>query len=448
LRKLKQKLLVLTLAFLLPLQTASGLVFASNAPVQFTIPDTTLTIRGFAAPGAFVQIIDGDALIGTVLADENGIFEKDFPAMTAGLHNIRISYDDSDGLPSDPISQTINVRAQSDTAVEYFLPPTLNVSPVSLVEGELVTFSGSSLPNAIVEILVDGGNTILRPQSDATGRYSITVDTTGYYFGEHSVIASASQGGLTSFQTLKKPFIVLPVESNAGQDNDGQGELLPPAIEVSGQSGEVEIEEDSALLRGTAPPNTQVIIYLDGEPIGSTFSNALGVWFFNISITSPTHDVRAVACFGSQCSDFSNLIKLVFKGDIGRCSEHRFWLSDYRFWEVQENKGIDLNVTGVSGTPPYEVLVDWGDTVTERFNRNTAQSYNIHHVYDLMGQYNGRIVMVDDAGCEYERLFSVHVVEQEFDYRWFGLIGPALIVILIVLHRRHRIHRKKLILAR
>ena len=436
------------LALLLPVQMASSSVLAANAPVQFTIPDTTLTIKGFASPGAFVQIVDGDALIGTVIADGNGVFERDFPAMSAGLHNIRIVYDDADGTPSDPLTQTINVRAQSDTAVEYFLPPTLTVRPVSLVEGELVSFSGTSIPNAVVEILLDGGTTILRPQSDATGRYSISVDTTGYYFGEHSVLASASQGGLTSFQTLKKPFIVLPIESNAGTDS-GPGDLTPPIINTESPGGEVEIESNPSLIRGSAAPNTQIIIYLDGEPIGSTFSNADGNWFFNIPINSPSHQIRAVSCFGAECSDFSNLVTLVFAGDLGECSIHRFWLSDYRFFDVEENSGINLNVTGVAGTPPYEIAIDWGDTITERFNRDSAQTFNIHHVYELMGSYNGTITIVDEAGCEYSRYFSVHVIEDRMSFAFIlSIVGPTTLALLILMRYRYRIHRKKLILAR
>ena len=434
---------------LVPLQVASGLVSASSAPVQFTIPDTTLTIKGFASPSAFVQIYDGNALIGTVKADRNGVFEKDFPAMTAGLHNIRISYDDIDRLTADPLSQTINIRAQNDTAVEYFLPPTLNVSPVSLVEGELLALSGSSLPNAIVEIILDGGNTILRPQTDSRGRYSIAIDTTGYYFGEHSVRASSSQGGLHSYETLRKPFIVLPVSSGGGSDTGTPGALNPPTISIGSDTGEVEVDDERALLRGEAAPNTQIIIYLDGEPVGSTFSNQLGQWFFNIDITKSVHEIRAVACFGSECSDFSNLIKLIYKGEIGRCSAFRIWLSEYRFWNIPEQSGIDLEITGISGTPPYEVTIDWGDSVTERFNRNGAQSFNIHHVFEQVGSYNGRITVADETDCEYEAFFTVHVAEQVTDSRkWLGLFGPTVLASLVVLRRRHRIHRKKLILAR
>ncbi len=437
------KILVAVLVMLLPVFVAHSPVSASSAPVQFTIPNTRLTIKGFASPGAFVQIVDGNALVGTVLADSNGVFEKNFSAMRAGLHRFRITYQDRDGLTSDPLVQTVNVRAQSDTAVEYFLPPTLAARPVSATEGELVTFSGSTIPNAIVEISLDGGVTVLRPQSGPDGRYSISVDTTGYYFGEHNATATSSQGGLTSHQTLKEKFIILPVQSNAGNNS---GALTPPII--TSIDGEIESGETPILIRGTGPPNTQIIIYLNGEPIGSTFTNADGNWFFNLDVSATSQDIRAIACDGDVCSDFSNLTTVLFTGDPERCSTHRFWLSEYRYWGVDEGDGIDLNITGVSGTPPYEVILDWGDSITERFNRNSAQSYSLHHVYQRTGNYSGSISIADDTGCQYTRYFSVSVIEKPLDNRWFFGIAGGIILLAIWLRHRYHIHRKKLILAR
>ncbi len=428
------------------MQLARIPVSASSAPVQFRVADTTLTVRGFASPGAFVQIVDGNALIGTVIADSNGVFEKDFTAMRAGLHTLRITYEDVDGVRSDPLTQTINLRAQNDTAVEYFLPPTLLVDPVSLVEGELATFRGSSIPNSIVELILDGGTTILRPQTDARGRYSISVDTTGYYFGEHGVTASSSQGGLNSVQSLRKPFIILPIESNVGDNSNGPSALTPPIIETV--DGQLTSDQSPMLIRGTGPPNAQIIIYLDGEPIGSTFTNADGTWFFNVDVLANISDLRAIACFENECSDFSNLAELIYEGDPLQCTTHRFWLREYRFWNVKENDGVNLGLTGISGTPPYEIIIDWGDAVVERFNRASAQSTELHHVYGLEGSFNGSITIVDDTGCEYTRYFSVHVIEDSMDMRWLGLIGPALVLLILALRRRHHIHQKRLILAR
>lgn len=426
-------------AVLIPIQLASVQVGASSAPAQFSIPDTTFTAKGFASPNAFVQIFDGDALIGTVIADANGIFEKTFPAMSSGLHNIKLQYQDNDGVLSDTVAQTINIRARADTATEYYLPPTLQITPKVSAEGDIISFSGYTIPNAIVEIILDGGNLILRPQSDANGKYSISVDSTGYYFGIHTVRATSLQGGLKSFQTQTKEFTINPIAAD-GQFPSRQDVALTPPVITTG--GKVVTDQESNLIRGTAPPYSQIIIYLDGEPIGSTFANQDGAWFFNVQLLRKVSQIRAVACVNGECSDFSNLLTFEFRGEFGRCSSFRFWMNDYRFWGVRQAGGLDLSITGVSGIAPYEVLVDWGDDATERFNRDNEQGFNIHHVYDGYGQLNGSITMADDSGCEYTRYFSVDVAEAGFDKRWLASL-TGLVPIGWFVRKRLTINRKR-----
>lgn len=421
-----KRLLLGVLAVVLQLQLVSATAGASTAPVQFAVPDTTLQIQGFASSNAFVQIFDGDALVGTVIADANGVFNKNFPSMTSGLHNIRLQYQDASGLFSDQVSQTINVRSQSDTAVEYFLPPTVDISPSSVTEGDLVSFSGSSIPNATIEIILDGGALILRPQTDANGRYSISVDTGGYYFGKHSIRATTLQGGLKSFQSQKREFIVNPISADAQNPGTAPRTLEPPVITASPI---IATDSETNLIRGTAPPYSQIIIYIDGEPVGSTFANSEGQWFFNVTILDSSSEIRVVACIENECSDLSNSVTIEFSGELGRCSTFRFWLAEYRYWGIETGNGIDVPVTGVSGIAPYEVLVDWGDQVTERFNRNDAASYKLHHVYDDTGQFNGSITMVDDSGCEYTRYFSVDVREGGWLELWMIAAASATLLI-------------------
>ena len=438
------RILVTFFSLLVPLQLAAIDVHASTAPAEFTIPDTTMTIKGFASPNAFVQIFDGDALIGTVVADGNGVFEKTFSAMSNGLHNIKLQYQDNNGLTSDVVSQTINIRQRSDTASEFYLPPTLSVSPRVSVEGDLVTFSGSTIPNATVEIILDGGNLILRPESDANGDYSISTDTTGFYFGIHTLRATSSQGGLKSFPTQSLDFTVNPAGQDSPSPSDAGESLAPPVI-TSG--GIVATDQADNLIRGTAPPNSQIIIFLDGEPIGSTFANEDGAWFFNISISGVDSHIRAIACVDNACSDYSNLLTLEFEGELDDCASFRFWMDEYRVWGLEQSDGVDLKITGISGTAPYEVLIDWGDTTTNRFSRDAGQSFNLHHVYHGYGHFNGSITMLDDTDCQYTRYFSVNVDQESFDIRTL-LIPTTILPLAWLIHHRLHLNRIRRRLAR
>lgn len=385
---------------------------ASFAPTKFTIPNTHLILKGFASPGAFVQIFDGNALIGTIVADSNGIFEKRFSAIEAGLHNIRLQFLDSKETLSDAVSQTINVRPQATTALEYFLAPTMTVDPTVVNEGELVSLFGYTLPNATVEIVLDGGATILRPQSDQTGFYSISVSTKSYYFGIHTARASAMIGGLKSYQTEKHEFTVNPqgTDNSPEPTNNGQ---QPPII-LNG--GTRKTDEETNLIEGTAAAHSQIIIYMNGEPIGSTFASENGGWFFNAQLTEAISEFRAASCQANICSNFSNAIIYKFIGTFGRCSNFQFSLQDYRFFDQQKNDGLDIRATGMSGVAPYEVLIDWGDTITEHFNHDSAESVSIHHVYNETGLFNGTVTFADANGCMFNRYFSVQATDAGFDF--------------------------------
>jgi hypothetical protein len=413
---------------------APSIVRANTAPAQFTIPDTSMTISGFASPGALVQIYDDDSLIGSVIADNQGQFSKTFPAMKSGLHRLSLSFTDENKLISDTIYDTININSQSDTAIEYFLPPTLQVLPSTVTEGGLVTFRGSTAANSTVELRLDGGNIILRPQSDVNGIYSISADTTGFYAGEHPVSAFALKGGLKSYTTEINQYKVTPIPLDS-ETADTPKIVQPPVIRTP--STPHNTTDNKVLIRGTAAPSSQLIIYMDSEAIGSTFSGSDGNWFFNIAISGSRHEIRAINCIENQCSDYSNILEIIFTGEFSSC-ELSFKLDEYRHWGIRLNSGIDLSLVNIVGTAPYELLVDWGDTTSERFNRNDDSSFKLHHVYDELGQFNGTVTIVDADGCEYSRYFAVETTEKTTNWRWALGSIPASLVVLFSLVIRER----------
>lgn len=426
----------------------SAMASGANAPVKFTVPGTSLTIKGFSSPGAFVKIFDGDTLIGTTIADGNGRFTKQFSSMSSGLHNFKMLYEDIAGNKSDTVRQTVNVRAQSETGVEYFLPPTVLVNPGSINEGGIVTISGYTIPNASVDIIIDGGSNLLNPVADKNGYYSISIKTDGYYFGNHSLNVKSKQGGLTSYQSLRRSFIILPPEDETNsQSSKVTSQAIDPPI-IKTNNGSIQSDDNPTLISGTALPNSQIIIFIDGEAVGSTFSGPDGRWFFNVYITKTSQVLRAITCIDDICSDYSNLAEVVFQGDINKCKDLRFMLEDYRFWAISKGKGVDVNLKSINGASPFEVLIDWGDDVTEKFNRDTDRNFSVHHIYKNVGQYNGSITLSDSEDCEYALFFSVDVQSKGVNLWLLMSITPLLLVIYIVLKHRYHLRRQQLILAR
>jgi len=416
-------LAVLNLTFIL-----GSVAHAVSSPVEFIVPDTTLTVSGYASPGALVSIYDGSTIIGTAVAGNNARFSKNFVALAPGLRNIKVDYIDKSGRKSTQITDKISLAFQRETAVEYFLPPTLEISPKTVGQGDVVRFSGSTAPGAQVTVTVDGGNAQLRPQSDPNGNYSISLATDGYFFGDHPVSAKAKVGNTTSYESAKTSFTVVARDNNTA-DIPGRAEnsLAPPIILFP--ESPLQTDNEQILIRGTAAPNQQIIIYVDGQPIGSAFSNSEGQWFFNLRLTSRNQEIRAITCVNSECSDYSNSLKIEFTGEFGACSNFRPLLDNYRFWGINVNRGIDLTVSQFTGDPPYEIIIEWGDEVSERFNHGDGNEIKINHVYTKSGQFNGNITVKDSRDCIAISYFSVDVQPSEVKLVDLWWAAPAIITV-------------------
>jgi hypothetical protein len=422
--KIKRLLLVIlgTVTLTLPLSAAA---IAVSEPVEFVVPDTTLTVSGLASPGALVTIYDANTIIGTTLADGNARFTKEFVALEPGLINLRLEFIDKSGRKSNIVTDTVSLAFHKQTAVEYFLPPTLGIDPIKVAQGDQVVFFGSSVPNSQLSIVIDGGNTVLRPQTDSNGNYSVSLATDGYFLGQHPISSTSKYAGKSSYETGKLTFEVVPPTFGATVI-ENQNSLNPPII-VSPTSPHSSDNQDITV-SGTAPPNQQIIIFVDGEPVGSTFSNAKGEWFFNIKLYNINQEIKAITCIDSECSDYSNTLKVEFTGVFGKCSELKFALADYRFWGINPGSGVDLEMSQFNGSGSYEMVLDWGDGVVERFDHTNNNVLTIQHIYRESGQFNGSVTIKDKDDCLLTKNFSVSVNPRKLEAVDMWWLMPAAMV--------------------
>jgi hypothetical protein len=180
------------------------------------------------------------------------------------------------------------------------------------------------------------------------------------------------------------------------------------------------------------------LIYRDDEVVGSTFASSDGSWFFNTPLANSDHIITAVACRQEVCSKSSAPLIIHFSGDLGRCLDTSFRLSNYRYWGVKRGQGIDLNMEQIQGTPPFEILVDWGDERTERFTHNSTKSMKLNGSFDQSGRYNLSLTIADESGCVYTGYVSVDVLEESVRIDWKLAIPlfPVLILMMSWIIRR------------
>ncbi len=125
-----------------------------------------------------------------------------------------------------------------------------------------VVVSGTTTPNTVVTILVDGVQ-VGTATSNAGGVWTFTVP--GVSEGVHAVVATASVAGnvvsdTSSFTVNSQNFIEIATPANNSTVSDAT-----PTIE------------------GTTVPGATVTVIVDGQPVGTVVANAQGVWTYNVA---------------------------------------------------------------------------------------------------------------------------------------------------------------------
>ena len=79
--------------------------------VSVRVGDTALSISGWSFPGAYITITENEAVIGTVMADGGGYFEKELFAQEDGKREIGFYATDEEGETT--FEATYEVKSES-----------------------------------------------------------------------------------------------------------------------------------------------------------------------------------------------------------------------------------------------------------------------------------------------------------------------------------------------
>ncbi|HEX9679334.1 MAG TPA: Ig-like domain-containing protein [Candidatus Saccharimonadales bacterium] len=432
-----------------PVPVPSGVpTEAPGTPIKVGVPDTTLTVSGCSSPNAFVQLFDNNTSVGTAIAGNSGQFSKKIVIDndSAGLHNIRIYYDDVNGRTSSIITQNISLSSQSNTALNLLLPTTIEHEPEPVALGSFLIFRGTTCPQSLVNVVINN-NFTLAAQADQRGNWYVIADTENYYVGSHTYDALSSKNGQLSPKTQKYLFTTV---------GDGSGPLprrpeltIPQIIEPVDQ---FSTNSRAVTVRGTGPINTQIELYVDDQLEGSVFTNAFGEWSFIFTMQRQLQTIRAKSCFNQNCSELSPGVQIRYIGPLAFCDDTNtgqtananrlvlaetdevviqscvcslnFNLAQYRFFGIRKGAGLDLELHNIIGAVNFDALIDWGDATIEHLTLVSHDALKLHHIYKQSGQYNGSITFTDAQGCLQTQYFSAEVGQGALNL-WALLIIPT-----------------------
>lgn len=302
---------------------AAGNQSAASEPIIFTV-DTTPplapgdlvvsndggTITGTAEPGSTVTIREGDAILGTPVADSEGNFSL---TLTPPKLNGEI-------LTADATDAAGNTGPATSAAAPDISPPqapvivsviddVLNTTgPVDqngLTNDRAPTLNGTGEPGSTITIF-NGSDIIGTVAVPSSGLWSFTPPSP-LADGTYVLTATATDAaGNPSGQSNAWTIIV-----------DGTAPAAPVITQVVDdvpeRTGSLDLNEttndSTPTLSGTAEANATVTIRVDGVDIGTTVADGLGAWSFtpDTPIAEGQHTLTAVATDAAgNISDVSN----------------------------------------------------------------------------------------------------------------------------------------------
>ncbi|MDI6529051.1 Ig-like domain-containing protein [Pseudomonas otitidis] len=258
--------------------------------------DATPTFQGKAEPGALITLRDGDQILGTTTAAEDGSWSFVPASLKDGEHAISVTATDRAGNVSEPSDvllikvDTSEVRVSITHVLDNVGSITGDIAKGGVTDDATPTLQGKGVAGETVRISHKGGTEIgttkvdadgnwtfeLPPQADGAHTYVATIDT-----GANT--ASAEFGLVIDTQAPSTPSTVVALDS--------QGQVTGPIVAGS------TTDDASPVLSGQAEAGASITVYDGKQVLGSTVANEQGNWSFTPSkpLAEGLHSISIVA---------------------------------------------------------------------------------------------------------------------------------------------------------
>ena len=248
---------------------------------------TNDALSGTADPNATVTLTEGSTVLGATTADANGVWSFTPTSLVPGLQTVTASETNAAGLTGSS-SLTFTYETTAPTVTIALADDTSGGEDITTNDA----LSGTADPNATVT-LTEGSTVLGATTADANGVWSFT--PTSLVPGLQTVTASETNAaGLTGSSSLTFTYETTPKVTIKLADDT---------------SGGKEITSYDALT-GTADPNATVTISEGSTVLGTTATNANGVWSF--TPTSLAQGLQTVTASETNAAGLTGSSSLTF----------------------------------------------------------------------------------------------------------------------------------------
>ncbi len=264
---------------------ASGKALGASQPTQFELPKvaapeiklanlpdlevvTPFALTGTAAPGAKVQVFDGDMLLGETTADADGNWKFAAPALGAGPHSLVARTLDAAGKALGA-SEPFKFELPAATAPAAAAPEVKLPNPADLKAGTPFELTGVAAPGAKVQVF-DGDTLLGETTADADGNWKFAAPALGA--GPHSLVAKTLDAAGKALGASEPFKFELPAAASPAAAAP-EMKLPNPADLKAGAPFE---------LTGVAAPGAKVQVFDGDTLLGETTADADGNWKFAV----------------------------------------------------------------------------------------------------------------------------------------------------------------------
>jgi hypothetical protein len=257
--------------------TESGGGFESvNGP--YRSGDAEVVIRGYAFPGSTVYALVDGFQAKNVKAGNDGSYSMTIEAIARGVYTFGVYAVDGSGKKSSTFSTSFTVTGgRTSNLSNINIMPSITVTPNPATVGQSLAVKGESIPNA--EITIENQNEkssaskkSFTATANATGDWSLSVDTTGFTNGTYKIRAKSKQLAGLLLETNFSDYTFYGV---------GQSADVPLSADLN-TDGKVNLTDFSILLfwwgKDASSTNPPVDINRDGKVNLTDFSILLFNW--------------------------------------------------------------------------------------------------------------------------------------------------------------------------
>ncbi len=155
---------------------------------------TQAVFRGKAYPGSKVSLLKDGELVAEVPAGPDANFEISISGLSSGSYVFGVYSEDNRKIRSVTHTFPVLITRGITTVISgIFLPPTIAVDKSQVKRGDVITFFGTTIPDAEVKVFVHSETEIIKKvSSDSSGVWLAKLDTSDLEYGEHMAKARAS----------------------------------------------------------------------------------------------------------------------------------------------------------------------------------------------------------------------------------------------------------------